>query len=228
MKEPSAGSLASIIRNDENLYSGNLAHYFRAIFRNARNLSNPYHNFRHTFHVTYLCYQACAYYGRTSLTPRQMRSLLIASIFHDFDHSGKLGNDDLNIILAMRGLEKHILDEDRGELEAIKALIMATQYPYVVGSGTLNLSGHIIRDADLSQSLSVAWIQQVVFGLADEWDKKPIDVLRQQIAFTRSLKYETEWAQKTLEPELEGKLCEVNGLLDLLEFDGPPSATIVK
>src|SRR3989338_911352 len=97
------GDIPQIIRNDDRLYEGNLIHYLRALVKYARNLNHPYHNLRHMLHITWLCYQACIFYGGT-LTPRQMRNLLIAALFHDFDHSGLLGNDDLNLEMAVRGL----------------------------------------------------------------------------------------------------------------------------
>jgi hypothetical protein len=45
------GSLPQIVRNDHKLYEGNLVHYLQVIFNHAINLNNPYHNFRHMFHV---------------------------------------------------------------------------------------------------------------------------------------------------------------------------------
>ena len=81
------GDLPEIIGNEENLYEGNLILYFRILFYNSNNLKNPYHNFRHTLHVLWLCQKACRYYQK-KLTPRQMRNLLIAALFHDFDHPG--------------------------------------------------------------------------------------------------------------------------------------------
>jgi len=33
--------------NEENLYEGNLIYYFQVLFFMAKNLYNPYHNFRH-------------------------------------------------------------------------------------------------------------------------------------------------------------------------------------
>ena len=146
-----------------------------------------------------------------------MRNLLIASLFHDFDHSGTMGDDDLNIIKAIRGLEKHIVLADKSSLEEIKGIIRATQYPYDVASDKLNLSGQIIRDADLSQAFSVAWIQQVIFGLAAEWGKKPIEVLGSQTPFLKSLRLHTKWAQIQFPQEtIDGKIQEVQELLELL------------
>ena len=65
------GDVPEIIRNEENLYEGDLIHYLRTLFFKARNLNNPYHNLRHTLHVLWLCHKACRYY-QSELTPRQM------------------------------------------------------------------------------------------------------------------------------------------------------------
>jgi len=213
------GSIPEIIRNDENLYEGNLVHYFRVVFNHAQNLQNPYHNFRHMLHVTWACFQACIYYGNEGrLSPRQMRNLLIAALFHDFDHSGMVGNDDLNIQRSLRGFEKYILDEDRPFDSDIRKMIWATMYPYEEKSEGLDLCSQIIRDADLGQALSVAWIQQVVFGLAAEWGKKPIEVLRSQGQFHSSLRFATEWGREMFPQEdVDAKIAEARELQELLE-----------
>jgi hypothetical protein len=104
------GDLPEIIGNEENLYEGNLILYFRILFYNSTNLKNPYHNFRHTLHVLWLCQKACRYYQK-KLTPRQMRNLLIAALFHDFDHPGhphpgEQDPDRINIRIAIAGLRR--------------------------------------------------------------------------------------------------------------------------
>jgi len=228
MKTPTKGSLLGILTNAEDLYDGDLAHYFRAVFFNAQNLSNPYHNFRHIFHVLWLCNEACRFYAKKGepLTKRQVRNLFIAAMFHDFNHTGMSGNDDLNIEFALRGLEKHLMLEDKEHLPEITGLIKATQFPYAIPSSDLDLSGQIIRDADMCQALSVAWMQQVVIGLADEWDKKPIDVLRMQAPFLQKLEFLTEWAQQAF--DLEEKIDEAKGLLELLEHGTSPALATKK
>ncbi|MEK7641735.1 MAG: hypothetical protein AAB365_01955 [Patescibacteria group bacterium] len=218
------GSLASIMRNDDGLYAGNLVPYFQAVFNNAQNLNHPYHNFRHMFHVVWLCYQACIFYKK-ELSPRQMRNLLLAAMFHDFDHSGMTGGDDLNVLRALRGLEKYIQTEDRAHLTDISQLIRATEYPHIVHSRSPGLSSQIIRDADLSQGFSVAWIQQVIFGLAGEWNQKPIDVLQKQLEFLEKLEYHTTWAQQFFSLEdVESKKAEIHELLDLLQLNSAVAA----
>lgn len=210
------GSIPAIIRNDDGIYEGDLVSYFRAVFNHAQNLCNPYHNFRHMCHVMWLCHQACAFYIDT-LTKREMRNLLVAALFHDFDHTGKPGPDAINIARAVAGLKKHLAPEDTGEFENIAALIKATEYPYTVPSEQVSFSGQIIRDADLSQALSVAWIQQVVFGLATEWGRTPLEVLRAQSAFHDNLKLHTDWAQQLFPRSvIEEKIVEARELVDLL------------
>ena len=107
-----SGDIPDIIRNDEELYEENLVHYFQVLFFKAGNLTNPYHNLRHTLHVLWLCYKACRYY-RDELTPRQMRILLIAALFHDFDHPGQphpgeADPDRINIDIALDQRDLHI------------------------------------------------------------------------------------------------------------------------
>src|SRR6516162_1069264 len=174
------GDLPEIVGNEERLYEGDLSLYFRILFFESSNLQNPYHNFRHTLHVLWLCHGACRYYQQ-QLTPRQMRNLLIAALFHDFDHPGHShpgaqDPDEINIEIALSNLRRYIAAEDRAFLPEIEALIEATHYPYKTKSEELGLLANIIRDADLAQAFSPAWIQQVVIGLALERGTAPIEV----------------------------------------------------
>jgi hypothetical protein len=216
------GDRPKIIGNEEHLYEGDLTFYFRTLFFKSRNLHNPYHNFRHTLHVLWLCHKACQYY-QNQLTPRQMRNLLITALFHDFDHPGhphpgENDPDRINIRIAIAGLRRYIMPADRAFLPEIEALIEATQYPYKIGSEELDLLGRIIRDADLAQALSPVWIQQVVIGLAQEWRVQPLDVLKSQGSFLASFSFNTRWARHKFPRELvQAKIDEVEQLLRLLE-----------
>lgn len=210
-------SIPHVLTNPNKAYEGDLKAYFKIVFLQAKNLNNPYHNFRHLFHVLWNCYQAVVYYGDV-LTPRQARNLLIAAMFHDFDHIGRGGNDDHNISLAIEGLRKHILDVDRPFLADIERLIQITRFPYTIPADEIDLCGKIIRDADLSQTLSVAWIQQVVFGLGKEWDITPLAVLKQQSVFLGNIKFLTAWAQFLFLPSvIQEKIDEGEALVAILE-----------
>ena len=212
----SVGTIPVMIRNDEKVYLGDLRKYFSIVFINAQNLHNPYHNFRHMLHVTWLCYLACKYYA-DKLSPREMRNLLIAALFHDFDHSGMMGNDDLDIIRAIRGMRKYLLPEDRPFADEIAEVMQATEFPHKTPSEKLPLLQQIIRDADMAQSMSNAWIQHVIFGLALEWNKKPIDVLKAELPFHEMLKFYTDWG-KSMFPQtvIDRKTKEVTDLIEIL------------
>ncbi len=215
-----SGSIPEIIRNSSDVYEGNLIEYFKIVFRSANNLRNPYHNFRHMFHVLWLCYQACIFYG-DRLTKREKRNLLIAALFHDFNHTGTQVNDDINIMLATRGLMQFILNEDRTYFMEIIELIKCTEYPYKTPSGEIGLMQQVIRDADLGQVFSTAWIQQVVFGLATEWNREPLDILKIQAPFLRYLRFYSEWGQEMFpESVIKEKIDEANEILGLLTDTG--------
>jgi hypothetical protein len=209
-------NLPEIIRNVDGLYEGDLRHYFKVVLECAKNLKNPYHNFRHMFHVTWLCYDACIHYNEV-LSPKQMRRLLIAAMFHDFDHAGRSGNDDLNIEIAIRGLRKYAHPQDADDLDEIEKLIRTTQFPHIIAADKLSLLGAILRDADLSQGLSPVWVQEIIFGLSSEMCVDPIDVFKMQAGFFSNLKFLTDWAQlKFPESLVKDKIKEAQDYLEII------------
>lgn len=217
------GSIAEIIRNDERLYEGDLAHYFRVLFFKSQNIRHPYHNLRHMLHVAWLCHDAIGFYWGTpsKLTPRVARDLLIAALLHDFDHSGQFGNDDLNIERAVRGFRKHVAPVDEPHADRIVRIIRASEFPHKETGPEdpeEDLAIDILRDADVSQALSVAWLQQVIVGLAGEWGKTPLEVLQAQKGFHSGLQFRTGWASAKFPPCIvEAKIKEAEGLIALLE-----------
>ena len=210
--------IPGIIANDEKLYEGSLVHYFQVVLRYGRNLNNPYHNFRHLFHVLWQCYDACRYY-RAQLEPAQMRVLLIAALLHDFDHTGHggLGDDDLEIERALRGLRRHIATEDLNNLPRIEALMRSTEYPHKKRAEDLDLSEQILRDADLSQSLDNVWLQQTIFGLGNELNIEPEAMLHMQPEFLDKLSFTTEWGKEKFQKLIAPRKAEALRLLHLLE-----------
>jgi hypothetical protein len=211
------GNLDKIILNESHIYEGDLVKYFQVVFFNSKNLQNSYHNFRHVMQVTWLCYDACLYY-MDLLNQRQMRNLLIAAMFHDFDHSGTIDEDTININLAIKAIRKYIRSEDREHLNEIIAIIKSTEYPYKTTHTSLELCNQIIRDADLAQSLCSTWLQQVIFGLSDEWGKTPLEVLKKQSDFHYNLNFYTMWAKEKWPKEVVSqKIEEVINFIQILE-----------
>lgn len=211
--------LTDIINNTENLYLGNLKHYFRKIFE-SRGANNPYHNIRHASTILIRGYEAIKFY-----TPRDLsygtlvlnRNLLIACLLHDIEHPGRAGNDDLNIQLAIRAWRKICLPEDKENSDDIENLISITEYgPKGHVHSPISERHRIIRDADLSQIVSDAWIRMIVFGLAEEMNVTPLEMLKMQNSFLKGVSFESRWGQQ-FKPKLQEKVQEAEELIKILQ-----------
>lgn len=199
--------------NKSRFCEGDYAYYFALLLTRADHLQNDYHNLTHTLYVTWNCVKACEYYvSRELMTPRQGRNLVIAAIFHDWNHTGHKAKDSEQIARAIEALRKHILPEDRPYLDEICQIIWATEYP-PKPIAFMSLSQKIIREADTSQALSPTWMQQVL-GLASENGIDRIELLNRQKAFLESLVFETAWGRDELMPLLPDRIIDVEILRD--------------
>lgn len=208
--------IISIVKNQENLYEGDLKHYFAIIF-SSKNVSNPYHNFGHSIWVTTQTYNGAKHvkFGE-QYSKKQFRSLLIAAMFHDFNHTGIMKKDSEQIALAVKGIEENILPEDRPLLPEIIRYISSTEFPH---SNKISVDDgvKIIRDADTSQCFNVVWLQHVIFGIAKELGMETISFLKSEIDFLKNLKFQTEWANENFnENTFQERINEVEELLDIL------------
>lgn len=208
--------LVDVILNKEKVYLGNLSYYFKTLFNKAKNLNNPYHNFRHISHVFMYSYFASVYY-KNDLSKREIRNILIAALFHDADHFGKKVNDKLNIKNSIKFLNKYILDEDKKYIDDIVSIISATEYPHKIKDSDLNLSQKIIMDADMSQTFSDVWIQQIIFGLSKELNEEPLKLLEKQKDFIPAIKFKTDWANNLFKDKKKDRIIEVKNLLKVLK-----------
>ena len=208
-------NVADMIEDVQGLFPGDLRYYFKTIFFKANNLYNPYHNFRHMFHVAWLCYDACNFY-KEKLSARERRNLMIAALFHDFNYDAKIRLDAQEIAIAVKNLKKFVHKDDKKEVDDISQLIKATQYPHDKKT-SYNLSVQILRDADLAQVFSTSWLQQIIFGLGKEKHVTQYDMLLGQINFIKGLKFGTEWAKRRFSREvMNEKITEVERMIKLL------------
>lgn len=199
-------TIPEIFDNEEGVYAGNLRPYMPAILL-ASNGLNPYHNVRHMLHVFFLCYKACRYY-RGTLTAQEQRELLLAALFHDYDHRGITKDDHLNIQRALRGLYNELVPEDIPAFGNITELIRSTEFPHPEPENK-SLSMQILCDADMGQVFSTAWIQQVPVGLACEMGVSVVQMLEMQEPFLRELRFQTEWGQEEFPTEvITAKIAE--------------------
>jgi len=203
-----------VVNNTEGLYEGDLQYYFKLLFY-ASNIFKPYHNFRHMMHV--LC---TAYIGGKAMNYHKLfgkkgfRALLIAAMFHDYAHSGIMGNDEAEVTRSIVKMKKNLLENDMGLVEEISNLMLATQFPYVACTSSLGVD--IIRDCDMSQVLSDVWMQQIIFGLAQEMNLTPFEILERQVNFVSSIKFNTPWAQETFGPYIKIRIDETKQVLAIV------------
>lgn len=210
-------TIIDIIENIESFYSGDLKHYFKAIW-GSTNVNLPYHNIRHMLHVMWSAYNGLKFY-EDRFDKDTRRCVLIAALFHDFNHTGKTGNDDVNIEIALRGIEHNILPEDMKYLTKIKSYISATRFPHFdIEFNVQNLPMFLLRDADVSYTLSDVWIQTVGFGLNYELGLTSEQILRGQEQFLNSVELFTDWARMEYSAKLKDRMLEANRLVKAL-FD---------
>jgi hemerythrin len=169
----------------------------------------PYHNLNHT-----LCVIKNVYYlaNQEDLNNKEIKNLVLAAIYHDFNHSQGEKKDDENIKEAIKALKKYV----EGDTTDIEELIKATQYPYVIEDKDLSDSQKVLKDADVMQIFEDNFIQQVIYGLSTELKMSVKDFLPIQIKFLDNLKYYTKAAQEISKSRLSTIKDETNFLIDLL------------
>ena len=204
--------IIDIVKNKDNTYPGDLKDYFKVVWYSP-NVMIPYHNLRHMLHVMWATYQGAMYY-ENKISPLTLRNMLIAALFHDYNHSGKTNDDASNIETAIKGLKCHIDPMDAPYFDEICSYIRGTQFPPVVTN--LDLPAAIVRDADVAYTLADVWIQTVNFGLNIEIGVSTKKMLKLQEPFLRSLKFMTEWAEKEYSSKIDGRIEEANEMYEVL------------
>lgn len=189
-----------IARTEAHLYLAKHGLNHALAYVQIENPSNkvPYHNMDHMLTVTKWCGRLA---GMCSLTVIEEKALILAAIFHDFDHTAGKADDDVNIQRALAGLNRfaeiHRLDEELLKL-AIEN-IQVTQFPFIYTPQTT--AQKIIRDADLLQSLEPNREEVLVTGLRKELEvkfKRKItrgEFCENQVKFLDGLKLYTTPAQ---------------------------------
>lgn len=189
-----------IARTEAHLYLAKNGLNHALAYVQIENPSNkvPYHNLDHCLTVVKWCGRLA---GMCSLTPEEEKALILAAIFHDFDHSAGHEEDSVNINRAVTGLMRFAAIH-RVDAELIGAAvenIQVTQFPFIHEPKTV--SQKIIRDADLLQSLEPNRQEVLIDGLRKELEvkfKRKItrgEFCENQVKFLDGLKLYTTPAQ---------------------------------
>lgn len=157
------------------------------------NMSQPYHNEQHLFIVTLASAAGANHYN---LTAREKRALILAALYHDYNHTGKAGVPDaINIERALEGVENFISSAGYSSIthkdaEAVKHLIRATLHPNQ--ERPANISEAIIRDADMME-----WFEpdaeELLAGLNEELCPDSPFTMQTTEAFLRKHSFLTQW-----------------------------------
>lgn len=187
-----------VISNSETLSNG-----FKWIIKNSTSNDLPYHNLNHLLTVVKYVNEGLNHYAYPEDEKREI--ILLATLFHDVNHSGGKETDEVNVNNSKAALTKFLVreysdatldkNEDRlkAELKLAFNLLDATQYPYAIDKNYLSLEQGIIRDADLMQVFEYNWVHQNIFGLAKELNLPFKNFIGGQRAFLEGAEFNTEY-----------------------------------
>ena len=168
--------------------------------RNKSNLA-PYHSLNHMLTVLKHCYRAMDYMDM--LDDNHCETLLVAALFHDYDHSMGRRDDAYNVVQAKKGLEFFVKNSTWKDfdLDLLNSILDATQFPYIIKGDDLNPYQAIIRDADLMQIVEPDWVSHVILGLVEEMHYPLKELMVGERNFLKNMEFHSEYGkmmQKTL------------------------------
>lgn len=164
------------------------------IIDNSQSIFKPYHNLNHNITVTVFS----NYIGvREGLPKKEMVELLLAAIFHDFNHSGGEKKDTENIKAAKKGVKDFLKETGISDIDIdnVFNIIDATEYPYVIPNDKLSTQQKIIRDADLCQLFENQRLQMNYLGLGKESNTDMGTQIKNQDKFISTIKFNTKAAK---------------------------------
>lgn len=120
---------------------------FNWVCENNKSDLLPYHNTHHMAYVAWMASELMTSSGEP-YSEEDVKAVLVAGIFHDFDHTGGRTKDRVNIERAINGyhLAKETLDMSDLDDAVVEGLIAVTEHPFIREPKTLGEK--CIRDAD--------------------------------------------------------------------------------
>lgn len=189
----------------------NLGNYLKIVIKESKSNNAPYHNLNHVLCMVKNIYIIC---NNEDVKKEDIQTLIIAALFHDFNHSQGKKTDDENIKIAIKACNKYI-EEENLRLNVID-IIKATQYPYVIDEKDLSKNQLIIRDCDMLQTFESNFIQQVLLGLSTELGIELEKFLDMQLSFLDNLKFHTKTAKELTKGKISKIKKDVNYLKSIL------------
>lgn len=190
-----------------------LGSYLKIILKENSSNILPYHNF---YHILCVSYNAQAIATSLGLFQEEIRLLMLAALFHDFNHSGGKLPDSENVKNAIASFLEHS-SETEEDNNFVVEIIKATEYPYVIKEDELSLYQKIIRDADLMQVFEKNYLQQNVFGLMQELKFHKLEMMLDgSLSFWQNCKFHTDYAKKAAMRNMPSIIKDVEFLKEIL------------
>lgn len=175
---------------------------FQAFERYNRAAGLSYHN---RYHSCFMINKVDDMSGINELPEVSRKALVLAAMFHDFNHSGGVVTDVVNIGNAVAGLLSHVhVDESfpKELLEHVMGLIQVTEFPFL--KDPVTIEEKIIRDADILQGCTPHFAKTIYVDLYQELlISKPemtlIEFRKGQEAFLRNAVMFTEIGKREKE-----------------------------
>ena len=123
---------------------------------NNRAASLYYHNNYHAMWMMVNCYNMSMNH---EMDDNDRRLLLIAAMFHDFDHSGGVLLDKVNIAAARTGVYRHV-DINDIDKKVVIYLIKITEFPFAYEP--ITIQEKIIRDSDIMQGMT-PFVNKIIY-----------------------------------------------------------------
>lgn len=129
-----------------------------------------YHNNYHIYFMTWLCDQIFGSQSWDEQAGCDIKSLLVACMFHDYDHTGGKKEDSINVNRAIDAFQKAYRNLKMVDInpELVVSLIRITEYPYTDQARTLE--EQCMRDADLLYTTVMGDPEIVMLHLCNEME----------------------------------------------------------
>lgn len=188
---------------------------FKFILKHNKSNLAPYHNLNHLLTFT----AAVSEIMQAENHLDNEKELLLAGIFHDFNHSAGETSDVFNIMDAKKGVVDFLTQQKNISVNIglIFSLLDATQYPYIIEVDELTKEQAIMRDADLFQVLQSNWIHQCLYGLSQESKRTFEDFVPMQIKFLELANFNTNYGKKKKEENWERLIKETEILKNIFK-----------
>lgn len=191
---------------------------FRHVINSNDAQHNPYHNTDHLLFVAQKCYEGGLYH---QLDDNQIDALIVAALFHDFNHSGGEHPDWYNVKVAVNSFRDFFMDgkyHDGEFYDDVIDIIRGTEYPYVTPKDILTIRQKIIRDADLMQATADNWFGMIMLGLSKEAKGVDLDKMTSgNLKFHMGIEMCTEWGQRVFDAIWDDVFKNLEALDELLK-----------